>query len=100
VVLQGHQVALELSRANFSRSPSLRRGLSTKDSGIHCIAMYSTRELHGAGTRIESRSHHPEYYVPRITRLVAGLLFGAFRGGGQVTTAQAANGPYSKMVFR
>jgi len=25
---------------------------------------------------------------------------GAFRGGGQVTTVQAANGPYSKMVFR
>jgi len=61
---------------------------------------YSTRELHGAGTRIESRPHHPEYYVPRITRLVAGLLLGAFRGGGQVTTVQAANGPYSKMVFR
>jgi len=61
---------------------------------------YSTREPHCAGTRIESRPHHPEYYVPRITRFVAGLLFGAFRGGGQVTTVQAANGPYSKMVCR
>jgi hypothetical protein len=61
---------------------------------------HSTRELHGAGTRIESLPHHPEYYVPRIPRLVAGLLFGAFRGGGQVTTVQAANGAYSKMVFR
>lgn len=25
--------------------------------------------------------HHPDFYVPRVTRFFAGLLLGAFRGG-------------------
>jgi hypothetical protein len=55
---------------------------------------YSSRELRGASNGVQTRLHHPEYYVPRITRLFAGLLFGKLRAG-EKTTLQAANGPYS-----
>jgi hypothetical protein len=34
------------------------------------------------GDRIGSRPHHPEFYVPRITRFFAGLLLGAFPAAG------------------
>jgi hypothetical protein len=56
---------------------------------------YSKRELRSAPKPVESRPHHPEYYVPRVTRLVAGLMFGAFRASGSVTAVQKANGRYS-----
>lgn len=50
---------------------------------------------HCARKPVESRPHHPEYYVPRITRLLAGLMLGAFRASGGITTVQKANGRYS-----
>ena len=50
---------------------------------------YSKRELRSTRKPVESRPHHPEYYVPRITRFFAGLMFGAFRASG------SGNGRYS-----
>jgi hypothetical protein len=56
---------------------------------------YSKRELRSARKPVESRPHHPEYYVPRVTRLFAGWMFGAFRASGSITAGQKANGRYS-----
>ena len=55
---------------------------------------YSKRELRSARKPVESRPHHPEYYVPRVTRLFAGWMFGAFRASS-LTAVQKANGRYS-----
>jgi len=56
---------------------------------------YSKREPRSARKPVESRPHHPEYYVPRVTRLFAGWMFGAFRASGSITAVQKANGRYS-----
>jgi hypothetical protein len=56
---------------------------------------YSKRELRSARKPVESGPHHPEYYVPRITRLLAGLMFGAFRASGSITAVQKVNERYS-----
>jgi hypothetical protein len=56
---------------------------------------YSKRKLRSTRKPAESRPHHPEYYVPRITRFFAGLMFGAFRASGSTTVVQKANGRYS-----
>ena len=47
---------------------------------------YSTRELKGERNRGERRPHHPEFYVPRVTRMFAGFVFGAFRAVDKMTT--------------
>ena len=52
---------------------------------------YSTREPQG----VKSRPHHPDYYVPRITRFLAGLMFGAFPTASKMATVQKADVPYS-----
>jgi hypothetical protein len=41
----------------------------------------SRKELRAADARAVSQSHRPEFYVPRITRIFAGLWFGAFTTG-------------------
>jgi hypothetical protein len=56
---------------------------------------YSTRELKGERNRGEMRPHQPEFYVPRITRMFAGFMFGTFRAASKMTTVQKANTPYS-----
>jgi hypothetical protein len=61
----------------------------------HNHSYYSKKQLRSARKPVESRPHHPEYYVPRITRLLAGLMLGAFRASGGITTVQKANGRYS-----
>lgn len=61
----------------------------------HNYSYYSNRELRSARKPVESRPHHPEYYVPRIIRLFAGWMFGAFRASGSITAVQKANGRYS-----
>ena len=58
------------------------------------LSYYSTRELKGERNRGERRPHHPESYVPRVTRMFAGIWFGAFRAAG-TTTVQKTNTPYS-----
>jgi hypothetical protein len=52
---------------------------------------YSTRKLQG----VKTRPHHPEYYVPRITRFLAGLMFGAFPAASKMATVQKADARYS-----
>jgi hypothetical protein len=42
-----------------------------------------------------SQSHHPEFYIPRITRVLAGLLFGAFPSAGRMAGAPKRNQPHS-----
>jgi hypothetical protein len=61
----------------------------------HNHSYYSKKQLRSARKPVESRPHHPEYYVPRITRLFAGLMVGAFRASGSITAVQKANGRYS-----
>jgi hypothetical protein len=61
----------------------------------HNYFYYSSKQLRGARNWVESRPHHPEYYVPRITRFLAGFMFGAFRAASHATTVQDARGPYS-----
>lgn len=51
-----------------------------------------TTELRGTRNRVE-RPHYPEYYVPRITRLFAGLLFRTVCAGGEDTSG--SNSPHS-----
>jgi hypothetical protein len=46
-----------------------------------------------AGDRARSRPHHPEFYVPRITRFFAGLLLGAFPATSRMAVAQKRNDP-------
>jgi hypothetical protein len=43
----------------------------------------------------ERRSHHPEFYLPRITRFFAGLLLGAAFPGGRMAGVQERNDPHS-----
>jgi hypothetical protein len=61
----------------------------------HNSTYYSTRELKGERNRSEMQPHQPEFYVPRITRVFAGFIFGAFRAAGKMTTVQKANITYS-----
>lgn len=56
---------------------------------------YSARELRGERNGYETRRHRPEFYVPRITRMFAGLMSGAFRATNMMTRAQKVNAPYS-----
>jgi hypothetical protein len=60
----------------------------------HNYFHYSKRELRGARNHAENQPHHPDYYVPRITRFLAGFMFGAFRAASQMPTVQKANGPH------
>jgi hypothetical protein len=59
------------------------------------LTYYSTHELKGDRNRGEMRPHHPEFYVPRITRMFSGFLFGPFRVVGNMTTVQKGNTHYS-----
>jgi hypothetical protein len=52
------------------------------------------RDQRRAGDR-GSRPHHPEFYVPRITRFFAGLLLGAFPAASRMAVAQKRNDPHS-----
>ena len=45
---------------------------------------YSARELRGERNWDETRPHHPAFYVPRITRMFAALMFGAFRATNKI----------------
>ncbi len=56
---------------------------------------YPARELRRERNGDETRPHYPEFYVPRITRMFAGLMFGAFRAANKMTTAQKVDAPYS-----
>ncbi len=38
----------------------------------------STKESRAAENRRQEQKHRPEFYVPRITRRLVGLMFGAF----------------------
>ena len=60
----------------------------------HNHSYYAESQLRSDRKPVSSRPHYPEYYVPRITRLVAGLLFGAFHSSGSIATAQRASGRY------
>ena len=55
----------------------------------------SIRDQRTADDRVGSRPHHPEFYVPRITRFFAGLLLGAFPAAGRMAVAQKRNDPHS-----
>jgi hypothetical protein len=56
---------------------------------------YSARELRRERNRDVTRPHHPAFYVPRITRMFAGLMFNAVRAANKMTTVQKADTPYS-----
>ena len=56
---------------------------------------YSARELRSARNRDGTRPHHPAFHVPRITRMFAGLMFGAVRAANKMTTVQKVDAPYS-----
>ncbi len=43
----------------------------------------------------ERRAHHPEFYVPRITRFFAGLLLGAAFPAGRMAGVRKQNDPHS-----
>ena len=53
----------------------------------HNYFYYST----GEQRRVQGQPHHPEYYVPRMARLFAGLVFGAFRAAAAISEVQKAN---------
>jgi len=55
---------------------------------------YSKRELRSARDRAEDRPHHPDYYVPRITRFFACFIFKEFRAASQMQAVQKPNGPH------
>jgi hypothetical protein len=54
----------------------------------------SRKELRAAEARAMSQPHRPEFHVPRITRIFAGLLFGAFTAG-RMAAVQKRNDPHS-----
>ena len=42
----------------------------------------SNQELGTVLSPFDGPLHHPDFYVPRVTRFFAGLLLGAFRDAG------------------
>jgi hypothetical protein len=58
------------------------------------VSYDSTSGLKGERNRGERRTHHPEFYIPRVTRMLADFMFGAFRAADKTTTVQKANTPY------
>ena len=59
------------------------------------LSYYSICGRKSERSRGERWPHHPEFYIPRVTRMFAGFMFGAYRAAGMTTKVQKANIPYS-----
>jgi hypothetical protein len=53
----------------------------------------STSGLKGERHRGKGWPHYPEFYVPRVTRILANFVFGAFRAADKTTIVQKAKTP-------
>jgi hypothetical protein len=60
------------------------------NNNIYCD---STSGLKGERHRGKGRPHSPEFYVPRVTRMLAGFVFGAFRAADRITIVEKASTP-------